>query len=59
MHWLAMGGYWPYLWPSYALTLGVVLLNIHLARRSLREARRDAGRRAAAQRAGADAGSGA
>jgi heme exporter protein CcmD len=45
MQWLAMGGYWPYVWPSYLLTLAVVWINIHAARRSHREARRDARRR--------------
>jgi heme exporter protein CcmD len=46
MHWLYMGGYWPFVWPSYLLTLIAVLLNIHLARRSLRVALQDARRRA-------------
>jgi heme exporter protein CcmD len=50
MHWLAMGGYWPYLWPSYLLTLLVVLLNIYFARRSLREARAEVRRRLQMQR---------
>jgi heme exporter protein CcmD len=45
MHWLEMGGYWPYVWPSYLLTLAVVWINILTARKSLREARRDAQRR--------------
>ncbi len=45
MHWLAMGGYWPYLWPSYGLTLAIAWLNIYWARKSLREAQRDARRR--------------
>jgi len=49
IHWLAMGGYWPYIWPSYALTLLVVWLNISAARRSHREALRDARRRLKAQ----------
>ena len=49
IHWLAMGGYWPYIWPSYALTLLVVWLNIRAARRSHREALRDARRRLKAQ----------
>jgi len=52
MHWLSMGGYWPFVWPSYLLTLGVVVLNIFLARRSLREARSDARRRLQMQRSG-------
>jgi len=50
MHWLNMGGYWPFLWPSYALTLLVVVLNIYFARKSLAEARADVRRRLAAQR---------
>jgi heme exporter protein CcmD len=45
MHWLEMGGYWPYIWPSYGLTLLTVWLNVHFARKSLRDARRDALRR--------------
>lgn len=45
MHWLWMGGYWPYVWPSYLLTLVIVFINIAAARRSHREARRDAQRR--------------
>jgi len=49
MHWLNMGGYWPYVWPSYLLTLVAVLLNIHLARRSLRAALQDARRRVRAK----------
>ncbi|MFM2287860.1 MAG: hypothetical protein RL684_1003 [Pseudomonadota bacterium] len=49
LKWLAMGGYWPYVWPSYALTLLVVWLNIRFARRSHREALRDARRRLKAQ----------
>ena len=28
MHWLNMGGYWPFVWPSYMLTLLVIVLNI-------------------------------
>jgi heme exporter protein CcmD len=50
MHWLAMGGYWPYVWPSYLLTLAVVVLNIVFAKRSLREARADVRRRLQIQR---------
>lgn len=45
MQWLEMGGYWPYLWPSYGLTLVAVWANIHWARKSYREACRDAQRR--------------
>ncbi len=50
MHWLYMGGYWPYVWPSYLLTLFAVTLNIYLARRSLSAAKSEARRRAQAQR---------
>ncbi len=28
----AMGGYARYLWPSFAITLGIVVWNIHAAR---------------------------
>ena len=34
---LAMGGYWPFVWPSFALTLGIMLW---LLLASLREAGR-------------------
>jgi heme exporter protein CcmD len=50
MRWLLMGGYWPYLWPSYLLTLLVVVLNIFFARRSLRAARAEVRRRLQMQR---------
>jgi heme exporter protein CcmD len=45
MQWLNMGGYWPFVWPSYLLTLVVVILNVQFARRSLRDALSDARRR--------------
>ena len=45
MHWLSMGGYWPFVWPSYLLTLVVIALNIYFARRSLHNAVVDARRR--------------
>jgi heme exporter protein CcmD len=45
IEWLRMGGYWPYVWPSYGLTLLVVWLNIGAARRSAREAVTEARRR--------------
>jgi heme exporter protein CcmD len=48
--WLAMGRYAWYVWPSFALTLATVLLNIHWARRSYRDARDLARRRLAARR---------
>ena len=47
-HFLAMGGYAAYVWPSYGLTAIVVGLNILWARRSLRQAQREARRRLAA-----------
>lgn len=50
LHWLNMGGYWPFVWPSYALTLIAIVLNIVLARRDLRTAKDEARRRALAQR---------
>jgi heme exporter protein CcmD len=46
MHWLAMGGYWPYVWPSYLLTLLVLALNVGFAQRSAQRARLEALRRA-------------
>ena len=42
---LAMGGYAVYLWPCYALTALIVGLNLAAARRSLRQAQREARRR--------------
>ncbi|HEV2703745.1 MAG TPA: heme exporter protein CcmD [Steroidobacteraceae bacterium] len=42
---LAMGKYAAYVWPSYGLTLLVVVLNIFWARRLLAHAQRDARRR--------------
>jgi heme exporter protein CcmD len=52
LHWLNMGGYWTYVWSSYALTAIAVVLNIALARSDFRAAVRDA-RRRAEQRRGA------
>lgn len=40
-----MGGYAAYVWPSYVLTLVVVVLNIVWARRLLARSREDARRR--------------
>jgi heme exporter protein CcmD len=40
-----MGGYAPYLWPSYGVTLAVVVLNVVWARRALAHARAEAWRR--------------
>lgn len=42
-----MGGYAVYVWPSYAITLGAVVLNVIWARRSLARARQAARRRLA------------
>jgi heme exporter protein CcmD len=39
---LDMGGYWAYVWPSYAVTLAVMALNIIWARRLLRRSRKEA-----------------
>jgi len=48
--WLSMGKYAAYVWPSFGLTLLVVVLNIHWARRSFREAQALARRRLAMRR---------
>jgi len=42
---LNMGGYAAYVWPSYGLTLVVIVLNIVWARRLLAKSREDARRR--------------
>jgi heme exporter protein CcmD len=42
---LDMGGYAAYVWPSYALTLTVMVLNIVWARRLLKRSRKEALRR--------------
>jgi heme exporter protein D len=42
---LAMGKYGAYVWPSFGLTLLVIVLNIVWARRLLRQAQLDARRR--------------
>ncbi len=44
---LDMGGYAGYVWPSYALTLAIVVLNIVWARRLLARSREEARRRLA------------
>jgi heme exporter protein CcmD len=44
---LYMGGYAAFVWPSYALTMAIVLLNIVWARRSLARASEEARRRLA------------
>ncbi len=47
MEFLQMGGYAAYVWPSYGLTLAIVVLNIVWARRLLARAREEARRRLA------------
>jgi len=42
-----MGGYAGYIWPSYVITLAIIVLNIVWARRSLQQARDEARRRLA------------
>jgi heme exporter protein CcmD len=44
---LDMGGYAQFVWPSYAITLGIMALNIWWARRALAQARQAARRRIA------------
>ncbi len=44
---LAMSGYGEYVWPAFALGLGVLVLNVVLARSSLASAKREARRRVA------------
>ncbi|MEJ0008935.1 MAG: heme exporter protein CcmD [Steroidobacteraceae bacterium] len=46
---LAMGKYAAYVWPSYGLTLLVVMLNVVWARGLLKQAQLDARRRLAMQ----------
>jgi heme exporter protein CcmD len=42
---LHMGGYAPFVWPAWGLTLVVVILNVIWARRSLARSREEARRR--------------
>ena len=42
-----MDGYAAYVWPSYAITLAALLLNVYWARRALVRAREEARRRIA------------
>jgi heme exporter protein CcmD len=42
-----MGGYAAYVWPSYGLTLAIIILNIVWARRLLARSRDEARRRIA------------
>ena len=44
---LNMGGYAAYVWPSYGLTLAIIVLNIVWARRLLARSRDEARRRVA------------
>ncbi len=44
---LAMGGYAQYVWPSYAVVLAAIVLNIWWARRALDRARVEARKRLA------------
>ena len=39
---LSMSGYATYVWSSFGLTFGVLLLNVWLARRAVAQAQRDA-----------------
>ncbi len=45
-----MGGYAAFVWPAYAVTLAVIVLNILWARRALARSRADARRRLQRQR---------
>jgi heme exporter protein CcmD len=49
-----MGGYAAYVWPSYVLTLAVVVLNIVWARRLLAKSREEARRRLAMRAGGGE-----
>ncbi len=49
MEFLEMGGYARYVWPSYALTLTIIVLNIIWARNAMKRAREEARRRVATQ----------
>ena len=42
---LSMGGYAPFVWPAYAVTLAVMGLNVLWARQLLKRSRREAERR--------------
>jgi heme exporter protein CcmD len=44
-----MGGYAAFVWPSYVLTLAIIILNIIWARQALARARAEARRRLAAK----------
>ncbi len=44
-HFLSMGGYAAFVWPAYALTLIVLIVNVFAARASYRRALEEARRR--------------
>ena len=46
---LDMGGYAAFVWPAYAVTLAVIVLNIFWAHRALARSRAEARRRVMAQ----------
>jgi heme exporter protein CcmD len=46
---LDMGGYAAFVWPAYAVTLAVIVLNIFWAQRALARSRAEARRRVMAQ----------
>jgi heme exporter protein CcmD len=46
---LDMGGYAAFVWPAYAVTLAVIVLNIVWAHRALARSRAEARRRLSAQ----------
>jgi len=50
---LAMGGYAGYVWPSFGLTLAVLVFNVVVARRAHAAARRAALRRVSIRNPGA------
>jgi heme exporter protein CcmD len=49
MNFLWMGGYYPFVWPAYAVTFIVIGLNIYWAKRLLARARQAARRRVEVQ----------
>ena len=42
----AMGGYAPYVWSTFGVTLVVLVINVVMARRRWRQSLREAGKRA-------------
>jgi heme exporter protein CcmD len=44
-----MSGYGPFVWSAYAIAIGGLVLNVWMAQRQLRDARRHAKRRLATQ----------